>query len=83
MSDLDARLIAAVKGETTEPTEDTFTSRLDAITEQLVKAAYEQGRDDARADIVNRVHELAFGDEEGNLWGVYDFIVGITRGVAE
>lgn len=61
MSDLDARLIAAVKGETTEPTTDTFASRLDAITALVAKAAYQRGRDDERADVVRFLGSDAAG----------------------
>ena len=73
---------------TVEADAGEFTDALDEVNTNLAYAAqirkayqrgYEQGRDDERADIINRVHELAFGDEEGNLWGVYDFIVGIRE----
>ena len=59
------------------------TAALEAILQRVLapylQAAYERGRADERANIINRVHELAFSDEEGNLWGVYDFIVGIRE----
>ena len=73
------RLIAAVKGETTEPTEDTFTSRLDAITALVAKAAYEQGRADERADVLAYMANDFVGSRDGLPWGVDNFIEGIRE----
>ena len=81
MSDLDARLLAAIRGEVTEPTEDTFTARLDAITEQMVKAAYARGRADERADVLRFLRNEADATFESHCAAALDVAVAwIDRG---